>query len=181
MTSKQKIAPVEMAVSIEEARTAARIDGTDLDSAIEIQVRAITEKAEHEMNRAVITQTHVVTLSAFQDVIDLAPSPLQSVSKVMYKDAAGAEQLLPEAVYTVNREIEPGRIELAQGQRWPATFARSDAVNIEFVCGYGANPANVPFAIKAYILTKVQEHFAPPGTPRAEGVDRFLDRYRVYR
>lgn len=170
-----------MAVTIGDARTAARVDGPDLDSAIEIQVRAITEQAEHEMNRAVITQTHKVTLAAFEDVIDLAPSPLQLVAKVMYKDAAGAVQQLPDTVYTVNRDATPGCIELASGQSWPATAARTDAVTVEFVCGYGDSPEDTPFAIKAYILTKVQEHFAPPGTPRAENVDRFLDRYRVYR
>lgn len=170
-----------MAVSIEDARIAARVDGPDLDSAIEIQVRAITEEAEHEMNRAVITQTHTVTLAAFQDVIDLAPSPLQSVTKVTYRNTDGVVQLLPETVYTINRESEPGCIELVPGQRWPATAVRTDAVSIEFVCGYGASPADTPFAIKAYILAKVQEFFGPAGTERNEGLTRFLDRYRVYR
>ena len=173
--------PVAMAVTLDEARTAARVDGPDLDSAIEIQVRAITESAEHEMNRALITQTYVDTIDKFDGAIDLSPLPVQAVTSVKYWDTSGVRQTLPASAYSLVATSKLARVELAPGQSWPATFSRSDAIEVEFVAGYGASPADTPFAIKAYILTKVQEHFAPPGTPQAGNVDRFLDRYRVYR
>lgn len=181
MTSRLITAPVAMAVTLDDARTAARIDGADLDSAIEIQVRAIAEKAEHEMNRALITQTHAHVIDKFDGAINLVPLPLQQVTSVKYWDASGVRQTLPNSAYSVLATDKEARIELVPGQSWPATFGRSGAVEVEFIAGYGASPADVPFAIKAYILTKVQEHFAPPGTPQAKYVDRFLDRYRVYR
>lgn len=181
MSSRLITPPMAMAVTLDEARTAARVDGSDLDSVIEIQVRAITEKAEHEMNRALITQAHVDMIDKFDGAINVVPLPLREVTSVRYWDASGVRQTLPSSAYSVLATDDVGRIELVPGQSWPATLCRSGAVEVEFIAGYGPSSADVPFAIKAYILTKVYEHFAPPGTPRAENVERFLDRYQVYR
>lgn len=172
--------PVAPAVSLADARVAARLDGTALDAELERVVRAYTEEAEHITGRAFITQTWLLTLERFPDEIELPKPPLVSAAHVKYYDTDGVQQTPASAEYLVDLTGEPGRILLAPGNQWPCTYPRTNAVEVQFTCGYGATDASVPDGIKGYILAKVQEHFAPPGTPKSEYLCRLLDRFRVY-
>lgn len=180
MTERLITPPAAMAVSLDAARDAARVDGTDLDVMIEIQVRAITEDAEHLTGRAFIQQTWRVTLDRFPSAIRLPAPPVSAVSSVKYLDADGVEQTLHPDDYTVDAVSEPGFIVPAPGKAWPSTACRINAITVDVVCGYGAADATTPASIKAYILAKVQEHFAPAGTPESPYLVCLLDRFKVY-
>jgi uncharacterized phiE125 gp8 family phage protein len=181
------IEPVSMAVTLTEARTAARINGTDSDSEIEIDVRAITTAAEHATARACIYRTCRVTLDAFPvvDCDGLRPivvdsSPLSSVVALKYFDIDGAEQTLDPADYIVDVARKPGRITPAVGLTWPVTQSRPSAVNVDVICGCGPDSASTPSAFKGYILGKVAEKHAPAGTPESTWLPRLLDSLKVY-
>jgi uncharacterized phiE125 gp8 family phage protein len=177
MTTKILTAPVAMAVSLADARNAARIDGTDSDADIEIQVRAITAEAEHMTGRAIINRTCGVTLDAFPDVIELPP-PLVSVTSVKYFDLAGVEQTIDPSAYIVDPASEPGRVTPATA--WPATKCRTGAVNVVAICGYGPDDKCTPPAFKGFILAKVREYYAPAGTPAVVGLADRIQSLKVY-
>ncbi len=172
--------PVAMAVTIEEARTAARINGTDHDAELEMHVRALTETVEHETGRAIISQTWRLTLDGFPDAIRLPAPPVASVTSVKYIDPDGVLQTLEPADYTVDTELEPAFITPAPGCAWPETDDRINAVTVVAVCGYGPTAATTPKALKGYILGKLWEIYAPPGTEKNEDLDKRLWRYKVY-
>lgn len=185
MTTRLIVPPEALAVSMSAAREAARVDvdanGTSaLDAQIEQAVRTITEKAEHETGRAFITQTWRVTLDSFPDAIKLPNAPLASVTYVKYYDAAGVQQTLDPQDYQVDTVNEPGYAVPAPGRSCPATAARINAVEVQYVCGYGPTDADVPAAIKGYILAHVQQQFSPVANAKPENFDRLLDRHRVY-
>lgn len=180
MTYRLITPPIEMAVSLTDARNAARINGTDSDADIEIQVRAITADAEHETGRAIINRTYRVTLDAFPDAIRLPVSPVVSVASVKYLDLDGVELTLDPADYIVDMVSEPGYVVPAPGVTWPCTQDRINAVNVVAVCGYGPDDMTTPPAFKGYILAKVQEYFAPAGTPESPYLCRMLDSLKVY-
>lgn len=180
MTDKLITPPVAMAVSLADARTAARADGTGHDAELQMIVGAITEEAEHITGRAFIEQTWRVTLDSFPDAIKLPMPPVASVVSVKYMDADGIEQTLDPADYYVDKVTEPGYIVPASGRAWPQTLAHVNAVTVEVICGYGADDSAVPSSIKGYILAKVAEHFAQPGAPKSEFLVRLLDRAKVY-
>lgn len=181
MTTRLIEPPAALAVSIEDARVAARANATELDSEIEIQVRAITAVAEHLMQRSIINRTYRVTLDTFPDAIQLPMPPVSSVTSVKYFDANGVEQTLDPAEYFVDNASEPGRIFPAPGETWPNTAAdRKNAVNVVVVCGYGQDDTTTPDEVKGYILAKVWEYFAPAGTPKSEHLERLLDGLKVY-
>jgi uncharacterized phiE125 gp8 family phage protein len=180
MTTRLIMPPAALAVSMADARIAARANGTDLDSEIEIQVRAITEQAEHCMQRSIINRTYRETLDRFPSAIRLPMPPVVSVTSVKYLDIDGVERTLDPADYIVDSVSEPGYIVPAYGVTWPDTYCQINAVNVVVVCGYGTSDASTPDAVKGYILAKVWEHFAPAGTPKSEYLDRGLDSLRVY-
>lgn len=180
MTDRLITPPAALPVSMEDARTAARVSGTDLDSEIISKVATITEELEHEIGRAIITQLWRVTLDDFEDAIRLPMPPVRSVTSVKYLDTSGVEQTLDPADYYADLITEPSYVVPAAGRAWPTTFDRINAVSVDVVCGYGDTEASTPSGIKGYILARIAEEFAPAGTPKSEHLCRLLDRYKVY-
>lgn len=173
------VQPIKMAVSLDEARNAARINGTDRDGEVETRVRALTAEAEHAIGRAIINQTHRVTLDNFTARIELPVAPVQSV-EVRYLDVEGIERTLDPQDYFLDDSYEPGAIVPAPGKSWPETFARINAVKVDAICGYGPDDSTTPAAFKGYIIAKVQEYFAPPGARESPYLIGALDGLKVY-
>ncbi|HEV2612537.1 MAG TPA: phage head-tail connector protein [Noviherbaspirillum sp.] len=161
MTTRLITPATELAVTLADAKAHLRIDGDDQDAMVEAWIRGITAHAEHQMGRSILTQTWRCTLDAFPDAIRLDFPPIVSVSSVKYIDEDGAEQTLDPADYIVDTVSEPGYIVPADGVEWPATMARINAVNVEYVAGYGATQAAVPHGIKMYLLAKLMEQYRP--------------------
>jgi uncharacterized phiE125 gp8 family phage protein len=192
MSSRLIVSPAALAVSMEAARAAARVDVDEngvsaLDAQIEQAVRTITEKAEHETGRAFIEQTWRLTLDQFptaprggSGAVQLPKAPLMSVEHVKFYDLDGIQQTLDPQDTLLDAESEPGYVVPAPGLAWPVTADRINAVEVQFVCGYGPTHDSVPDAIKGYILAHVQQQFSPVPNAKPENFDRLLDRYRIY-
>lgn len=178
MTTKLIVPPAALAVSMELARASARVDGTDLDLELQQAIRAHTETAEHLTGRAFINQTWRVTLDAFPDSIRLDMAPIVQVDYVKFYDTNGVLQTLDPQDYMLDKASEPGYIVPAPGRAWPVTAAHINAVEVQYVAGYGPDEATVPAAIKDYILARVGEQFLDKQP--SEHVVRNLDRYRIY-
>jgi len=172
--------PVALAVSLDEARVTARLDGTEADVELIRVIGQHTRDAEHETGRALVQQTYRLTLDEFPAAFVLEYPPILTVEHIKFYDAAGVRQTLHPDDYLVDNESEPGYIVPAPGRGWPATQARISAVEVLYSCGYGVDDSTVPDEIKGYILGKVAEHFAPAGTPKSEFLGGLLDRARVY-
>jgi len=68
--------------------------------------------------------------------------PLQSVTSITYKDAAGATQTFNAANYIVDTNTTPGRIVLASSASWPGvSLFPVPLITFTFVAGYGAASA----------------------------------------
>lgn len=188
MTSEVIVAPAEMAVSLTAARNAARVNGTDHDEAIAIEVRALMIEAEHHTGQALITQTHEIILDGFPKAgngcgpgsIRMPLSQLQSVTSVQYYDVDNVQQTLDPADYTVDNKSKPGHIVPAPGVTWPETYCRVNAVSVVVVLGYGDTEASVPDGFKSFILARICEHFAPAGTAPSPYLFGKIQPYKVY-
>lgn len=178
MTARQITPPAALAVSIEAARRAARTDGTALDAELTDKVQAYTEAAEHKTRRAFITQTWAVTLDEFLPAISLARPPIISVLSVKYYDTGGVLQTLAPEAYIVDSASEPGCIVPASGAAWPATAKRPSAVQVQYTCGYGPSSADVPAAIRQYILGMIENDYFP--SAGAQFLGGLLERAKVY-
>lgn len=180
MKAKVITPPAELPVTLGAAIGAARVDSTGLDAEVEQAVRTYMEEAEFETQRAIISQTLQVKMNGFPPIIELPRPNLLSVVHIKFIDPSGQQQTLDPQDYTVDTESEPGRVVPAPGKAWPATAVRINAVEVQYIAGYGPTPADVPDAIKGFILRRVAEQFGQLSASLAEGSLRLLDGERVY-
>jgi uncharacterized phiE125 gp8 family phage protein len=186
MALKLITAPAEEPVTLAEAKLHLRVDHTADDALITALIAAAREFAEHQTERAFVTQTWELALDAFPaDVFKLPRAPLASVTSIKYDDAAGAEQTLSAAAYYVDTHSVPGEIVPAYGTSWPDALAAANAVRVRYVAGYGGAAA-VPAGIKQWMLVRIgslyqrREEVAAGGVQPLPWVDRLLDPYRVW-
>jgi uncharacterized phiE125 gp8 family phage protein len=173
------VPPAALAVSMAAARRAARTSGTALDAELQDKIQGITEQVEHKIGRALIHQTWAVTLDAFPvGAIRLPMARLVSIDHVQFYDSAAALRTLDPQDYQADTKSEPGFALPAPGRAWPATADRINAVEVQYVCGYGPDDASVPAAIKEYILGMLENHYYP--NDNVQYLVRRLDRFKVY-
>jgi len=172
--------PATMVVSLAAARTAARVNGTALDDEINIAVGNATTEAEHYTGRAFVNRTYRITLDRFCGDIEIPASPVVSVVNFVYSDADGALQELDPADFRFDTAREPSYIVPAFGKAWPAVGGNIESVKVDVICGYGPDETTVPDAVKAYVLARVREQYAPPGTPQSPWLKAGLDALKVY-
>lgn len=160
------------------------------DDFLDILIAGARQRAEEvELWRALITQTWRLKLDGFPsdfDAIVLPRPPLQSVDTISYIDTSGDTQTLSTDVYQVYAPTrERGYAALKYGETWPSTRTIADAVTVEFTCGFGDAKADVPEAIRNWMIIRcgqgyeLREGFAPQSwVPAKDYVDHLLDPWR---
>ena len=172
------VAPTTPAVSLDDAKQQCRIDHGDEDEKIKAFVDAATDAIDAYgglSGRALITQTWRQDFDGFFDwrsknagifnPADRAPylrlsiGDVQSVSSITYYDSNNAQQTLSPSVYTVLQDAIGPYVTLQQGQTWPSTAIRDDAVRITWVAGFGNTPDDVPAKYRQAILLLVAQWY----------------------
>lgn len=190
MTIKLITPPSEEPVTVAELRAHCRIDETTEDALLSAYITAARQMCEQITGRVLITQTVEQTLDAFPAAgIKLAAPPVQSVVSVKYINTAGAEQTLAAEAYAFEADTYPGGwVMPIDTIGWPDAYAKTNAVRVRFVAGYGAAAA-VPAPMKVWIMvtaaTLYESREAIDTTGRVQAlpdrfIDRLLDAYRVF-
>lgn len=151
MSSTLITAPAAEPLSLVEAKSHLRADGTDEDALISSLIAAAREQVQTVTRRALVTQTWSLKLDSFPALIEVPRPPLITVASITYVDVGGDTQTLAASRYTVDADSEPGRIVPVYGDAWPATRSVPNAVTVQFDAGYGA-AADVPQPIKQAML-----------------------------
>lgn len=111
-------------------------------------IKAARRVVERETRRALITQTWKLTGPGFpvgMYNLWLPRPPLKTLTHVKYYDTAGVQQTWSSSEYLVITTSTPGRVDLHPDYTWPTTQAsRDNAVEIQYVAGYGDTSADVP-------------------------------------
>lgn len=179
----KRISTTTEPVTVAEAKTRLRIDGTDDDTDLTMMIADARDMCEHETGRSIAASTWEIKLDAFPEgEIQLFHPPVLTIESVTYIDENGATQTLASSAYALDNYIEPGWVLRAHNTEWPATLDTANAVTVRYTAGYGSS---CPPALKDWILAHVGNSYAH----RLESVsgvvtpmkyiDRKLDRYRV--
>ena len=180
-------AAVKRPITRDKMRTHLRVTATDEDELIDTLVDAATARAQTITNRQFITASLTLTLDKFPTVIQLPRAPLQSITHVKYYDTDGAQQTWSSAEYTVDTESSPGRLAPAYGYTWPSHRVQLNAIEVEYIAGYGDDPGDVPAGLRTAIKMLAGHWFenreftteiALRETP--EAVNALLWQYRVF-
>jgi uncharacterized phiE125 gp8 family phage protein len=138
-------APAEEPVSLAEAKVQLRVDHSEEDAFILSKISAARRFCEDASQRAFVTQT----LRMWADEFPAASAPqlylprpkVQSVTSIKYVDEAGTLQTLDSSLYDVDAISEPAYVVPAFGKSWPVARAKVNAIQVEFVAGWGAASA----------------------------------------
>ncbi len=85
--------------------------------------------------------------------VELPRFPLQSVSSVTVYDEDGTSTAVTIAdVFDVDAASSPGRITLKHGATWPVALRANNAIEIQYIAGYGDAATDVPPLLKTAIL-----------------------------
>jgi uncharacterized phiE125 gp8 family phage protein len=183
MALKLKTAPASEPVPLSDTKTYLRISDGDDDAFITALIIAVRQRFEAWAGRSLITQTWTLWLDGFPRseakhspregffelpvshydevvrVVKVPRSPLQSVTSIQTYDNANTATVFDSSNYLVDAISIPGRIALNQGASWPGGLRSINAVEIEFVAGYGDANA-IPEPIRQGILLWIKLLFA---------------------
>ena len=140
------------AVTLDEFKMHARIDGDEEDDVLEMYIEAATKEAELYTRRALRESSWQVITDRFHYCLSLDVAPIDaSTIVVKYYDAANTEQTLSAAQYTVKNFGPDEYLQIVfDGTSLPVLRDRWDAVKIEFDAGY----ATIPAKVKVWIMDK---------------------------
>lgn len=128
--------PITKAQAKLHFRTGLADADTTEDAWIDTAIAAARSLVEERTGRSLFTQTWQLSLPGWPQALWLPRAvPLASVTHVKYYDTSNALQTLASTVYTLPAFHEPGLLVLADGQSWPALYAREDAVLVEYITG----------------------------------------------
>lgn len=150
--------PVDVAAAKEQLAIADAISYHDAH--LESLIKAARVYVEGRTGLQLLLATYDLVLDRFPvgRTIYVPQPPLQSVTSIQYRDAAGQTQTLDAALYRVSTARQPGRIVRASSVSWPIVEDAADAVTIRYVCGH-STPADVPETIRRAILMIVAHWF----------------------
>jgi uncharacterized phiE125 gp8 family phage protein len=166
-------APSAEPMSTADAKAFLRVDSSDDDTLISQLVFAARRACESYTGRALVTQTWKLFLDGFSEVdiplwegmkvgadiairkrfIPLPKPPLASVTHIKTYDDDDTATTFASSKYFVDTASESGRIVLREGETFPTALRVANAVEIQYVAGYGAASA-VPEAL----IVGMKEH-----------------------
>ncbi len=158
-------APANLAVTLAEAKDQLSIDSDDFQEQITRLIKAATSSIEQKLWRPLITQTLTLTLPGFpgDNTLPLPRPPIQSVPAIRYYADDDAEDMtvLTAGDYRLFKAMfDTPFVYMKKGRSWPKTADRPDAVEIDFVVGYGDASTDVPEDIRHAILLTVGHWWA---------------------
>jgi uncharacterized phiE125 gp8 family phage protein len=143
--------PTVEPVTLEEAKSFCRIDGTDDDAFIERLITACRKDAEQTTNRAFITQTIVAQWDRMRDYVVLPRAPHQSIVSVESFDGHNWHTLSSSG-YRVTG-LKRFRIDI--GRVFSTVARMENPFRVTFNAGEGDDEEHIDERIKPAILDMV--------------------------
>lgn len=152
----------ELPVSVEEVKLSLRIDGNDLDSEIESQIKSAVQHYEGwsgVLGISISSQQWRQVFDRFDRSLCLPMGPAVATGmSVSWRDAAGQMSNVPSTSYALRIDIA-GRasVRFDGGYAFPNDLHESGAVSVTYTAGYSPVPEDIKTAIKLRVQTMIDE------------------------
>ncbi len=188
-----------LVVSLAEMKLYLKVDNTADDNLITSLIHAATSLVEKYISRELLNKTFTMYLDLFpfckqygntvesnfnNYTIQVKRSKLQSITSIKYYDN-DVLTTLDSALYSFSEDNDYSRIYLIDDSTlWPSTDDRKQAVEIEFVAGYGETTDDVPEDLKTAIKMLVAYIYENRGdcvttSISSSSANVLLDLYRI--
>lgn len=179
--------PGEEPVSLDEARAHLRVDQGDEDPLIRSLITAARQMCEGQLGRTLITTTWEMRTDLFDPALRLDWPRVQEIEFLSYLDA-GELRTLDPADYRLDNanDASAAWVAPARGKAWPSIEADINAVRVRYRAGYGDTAADVPQAIRTWILLHAAAMYEQREAVAAKDMKSLpflaglLDPYRVW-
>jgi len=143
-------APAQESVSLADAKTYLRVDVTDDDALIGNLITAARSELERGLGRAFITQSWTYFLDAWPTgfALPLPIAPVQSVDQVRVYALDDTFAILPPSSYLLDGLGSPPRLIRRGTLPWPVPLRPANGIAIDFTCGHGSQPTDLPAALR---------------------------------
>ena len=158
--------PASEPVTLAEAKTHLRVDGSAEDTLIASLIITSRLHVEAGLGLALVTQSWSYFLDAWPagHQVSLPLRPVQSIAAVKLYAAAESVATLAADTYLLDGAATPARLVRRDNLTWPKPGRIASGIEIAFVAGYGNSAAFVPAPIRQAILLLVahwHEHREP--------------------
>ena len=152
-----KIPPANKPISVDAAKNFLYIASSSQDAEIQLFIDSVVAEFERITSRTLINTTFTAFFDSFSDSIydeiTLRRAIAQSISEVRYLDEDENWQVLDPLIYRLARSYHDfSSVVLRPEKSWPTISNVPNAVEIDFVAGYGPNPNLVPPDIRNALL-----------------------------
>jgi len=156
-------------ITLAEARQHLNISEADGDDDYVTALIMVARQAcEDQTNLSLLTQTRRGFAERFDSVMSLSRSPVQSVSSVNYYDTDNVLQTVSTDDYFFVNGGAHGRIGFVDDYSFPDVYKRPDAVQVEYVAGFGDAASDVPSPIRHAMLLLIGTWYAQRESISAE-------------
>lgn len=168
------VAPSSEPLTTSQVKSHLRVEHSDDDTLIGTLIVAAREFVEEYTGRALMTQTLVLNVDAFdeladplwegtrtgpylnyyKDYITIPKPPVVSVTSVKTFDDDDTATTMSSSKYYLDNVREPARVVLRTGETFPTALRVANAIQVKYVTGYasaGAVPEAIKQAMKQYI------------------------------
>lgn len=148
--------PAVKPVTLDELKAAARVDFTDDDQILTAFLDAAIDYLDGWsgiLGRAIINQEWLINATVWPSFGFVLPFGDVSGATVNYVGVSGEVLTLPDIAYEIVETASGAMLRFRRGfDRPPLNSDQSDAIQIKFTTGYGADAGKVPPPIKVAIM-----------------------------
>jgi len=167
-------APTQEPVTLQEVKEYLRVDDATDERVVRPFIETARRFCEEHTGRALMTQTLILYLDAFEDSFDplweglrtgpylnyyknyvvLPRAPVASVSHIKTYDDADTATTLAATKYYLDNAREPARVVMRTGESFPTALRVANAIEVKYVTGY-TSAYNIPEPIKLGIMQHI--------------------------
>lgn len=180
--------PAVEPVTLAEAKTHLRVDGTSSDTEITAMITAAREWCEQYLDRTLVHTQWVMRFDKFPPDgtmdIELPRPPMAAVGTatavaLTFTYENGDTATYGTSSYRVDRSATPGAVKTNYGGTWPPHLQDDNSISVTWWGGYGASGSDIPQAIRSAILLCVSEFYEKRGNGEPPTAAKMLlDAYR---
>ena len=185
MAYKVTVDPTVEPITLQEAKDWLKVSGSAEDSLITMMIESERQLLEDLLNQKLVTQTIIQKVDRFPastEPLYLEANPVQSITSIVYKDAAGSTDTFSSDKYSFDNSSGRARIYLKENEQWPLAISEKEAVSITYISGYGL-AADVPGKLKKllyHMIGYAYENRMNPVEAKRTYLDRLIANQKIY-